>query len=504
MQLTVTWNNPDNVLLRRMSGGVEVNGGGEVPLTVGTGRATTTVTDPFPLDLSLRIQFQADLGTNPTVLGIVQRVQMASDLRVTAQGYRVLDVDNPTGPVVDVAGQHPMIGLVPLPGALRVTVEARVVNVTALVPRGVVTTSPGTTVDLVAAVANGTMVRYLARTDGRDPTFWITCTPKACRRAPATDVLCMLTPPKDTLPTNLSTHLTPGSTESNDLVSRRAVFLGQGVDSLVPPPTSARDHQAWFLDHCTSAGAGVPNFVLARGWEQALVDSGRHVSLVLPVPADGKHNEAAGKALPGLLEDVHRTLQAIGDVTPPTGVTLGKPQFAVGCHSIASADAFQALGAAPRAYSDAFLMEPTVIGANLAVLRTSSARICLIGFTRELVGKPLADLKAMPGVAGRVRIVPKNYPDDRPDKAPIPLIVNRSPDVAALRNPRALKHALSPLLTPPLLEWEPRVLVGSGGRKLFERFEMLHQYAVYGGDDEGTLQPQRHFLTQALLGSSLR
>jgi hypothetical protein len=502
MQLTVTWPNPDHQLLRKASSGVAVNATGEVPLAVANGRATITITDPFPLDLSLRVEFQADIGSNPRVLVVLQRLQMASDLRVTAQGFSVLDVDNPTGPVVDVPGQHPLLSVFPLPGALRVVVNTRFVEVTTLVPLGVVTTSAGT-VDLVAK-ANGSKVRYLAKTDGGDPTFWITCAPKACRKAPATDALCMLTPPKDTKPTDLAKHLTAGTLESDDLVSRRGVFLGQGVDDLVPPPSSARDHRAWFLDHCTSAGAGLPNFVLARGWEQALVDSGRHVVLTLPVPANGQHNDAAGPKLPGMLQDLHKVLQALGDITPPTGTTLAKPQLSVGCHSIASADAFKAMATAPAAYSDAFLMEPTVVLANLHVLRASSARICLVGFTRELVGKPLGDLRAMPGVSGRVRIVPKNYPDDRPDKAPIPLIVNRSSDPAALRNPRALKHALGPLIRPPLAEWEPRVLTGADGKQIFERFEMLHQYAVYGGDDEGTLQPQRHFLTQALLGSSLR
>jgi hypothetical protein len=82
-------------------------------------------------------------------------------------------------------------------------------------------------------------------------------------------------------------------------------------------------------------------------------------------------------------------------------------------------------------------------------------------------------------------------------------IVGRGANTAPLRNPRSLGHALSPISTPPAA-WVPRTITLPSGKQVTERFAMLHQYCAWGADDEGAGGAERHFLTQALLGSDLR
>jgi hypothetical protein len=98
--------------------------------------------------------------------------------------------------------------------------------------------------------------------------------------------------------------------------------------------------------------------------------------------------------------------------------------------------------------------------------------------------------------------VPTGY-QNAPDRAAIADIVARSSRVDAVRNPRSLAHALATVQNPPE-SWQPRRSVPTPTGPADERFEMLHQYIAFGGDDQGTGGPPSHFLTQALTGSSFR
>lgn len=499
MKLTVSWPNPDHVLVRKAAVFAQLDSGPDLPMTVAGGQTTIFTSDVFPQTLRLRIDFVADISPNPTVLAIVQEFAVRPTA-ATPSRFFVVDADSPTPAVRAIGGLHPLLTSMVGRGSWRIVVNSHLVDVTAAVPK--VVPLPGMTADMVAA-ANGSRVRVLARTDGVDPTFWITCSPKVCRRAPASDVLGFLTAPQGTPATNLAQQITTGSGPNGGLAARRAVFLGQGLDALVPGPAATGDRRAWFFDHFIAFGADLPNFILAHGWEQAVVDSGRHVVLALPVPAGGSHNEAGGPKLPGFLRDVHAVLQALGDITPPDGSAMDRARLGLGAHSLGADAAFAALRAVPRAFTDVMLIDPVTIGRNTDVFGLTPARLCLIGFSSSLTDTPFRKLAASPGIGPRLRLVPKGYPGDAPDKASIADIVARSPDPAALRNPRSLGHALSTISAPPSA-WAPRRRVVTTGGPADERFEMLHQYASFGGDNQGSGPAERHFLTQALDGSTFR
>jgi hypothetical protein len=500
MKLTVSWPRFDHFLVRKTGVTTSVGGGADVALAVATGQATFTPAVAPPFTLRLKILVQAD---HPG-LGLTLLVDQEFEVTATAAKplrWFVVDLDTPAPQALrDVGGLHPLLTSVVAKGSWRVTLDNRTVDVTPTVPTVVPLT--GMTADMVDPTA-GSSIRLLARTDGVDPQLWTTCTPKACRRAPVSDVLAMLTPQQKSLATDLPGAVTPGSPANAAMSVRRALFMAPGLHALAPAPAAA-DIRSRFLDHFTPDGAGLPNFIVTRGWEPALVASGRHVALAVPVPAGGSHNGAATGALPGFLTDVHRTLQALGDITPPAGATLGKPRFGLGAHSFGGEAAFAALAAKPGAYSDLILIEPMGIGANLGLLARVPAKVCLVGFWDKAVGVPFRTLKATPGAAGRVRLVPKGYPGDAPEKASMATIVGRSANTTELRNPRSLGHAVAPVHTPPDA-WVPRIVTFPPPAKpVSERFAMLHQYCAWGADDEGAGGAEKAFLTQALLGSDLR
>lgn len=499
MMLTLSWPNPNHVLLRKARVSTKIGAGVELPATVIDGRATIFPSAPTPFTLLLRIELVADIGANPVVLAIVQEFEVTATAARPLR-YSVVDVDAaPTAPLVPVDGLHPLLTSLVGAGTWTVTVDTRVVDVTSTVPK--IVPFGGVTTDLVSA-ANSSSLRVLARTDDLQPRLWLTCTPKRCRGAVATDVLTLFSPHQKSPVIDLEKAVTGGTVENTGLTFKRAVFFGQGLDVLVPTPVDT-DLASRLLDHFTPAGPDIPNFILARGWEQALVDSSRHVVVALPIPTEGKYHDAAGPSLPGMLRDVHRALQALGDITPSAGIRLDPPLLGVGGHSHGATAAFAALAGAPRAYREVVLMDPMTIDKQHALLGRISAQICLVGLDGKLVAVPFRKLKATPGVASRVRLVPQGYPGDAPDLATIRTIVGRSPGLAAGLNPRRLGHALNPINAPPE-DWIPRIHTLASGKKVSERFVMLHHYCAQGADNRGSGDVEAHFLTQALAGSTFR
>jgi len=88
----------------------------------------------------------------------------------------------------------------------------------------------------------------------------------------------------------------------------------------------------------------------------------------------------------------------------------------------------------------------------------------------------------------------------------------RPPETATIqdlvdRAPRSLDHALGPIEIPTVppapRKWTLRVIRLPNGKLISEQFGLLHQYCVWGSDLAGGAT-EKHFLTQALDGSTLR
>jgi hypothetical protein len=387
----------------------------------------------------------------------------------------------------EVPGTNPLVRTTPLGSTTTVAVRTWLVDVTGLVPSG-------TPADLGLNPANVSIPRVLARLDGVVPAFWLTCTSARCRGTSRTnDVLCFLTPPQRAeLPADLDAQLGP---RVGELVERRAVFLGRG--SHAGTPLRAFDHF-----EPPASGTTLPFMLLSRGWDQAVIDSDRHVVLVLPVPAEKTHQRAETEDLPALLADVFALLVALGDVAPPPGQSLDRPRLGLAGHSFGGASALNALGASPAAYSDVLLFEPTGVGTALGALQRSRASVCLIGFNDETVRLRAA---LAPKLGSRLRFLPAGYPGDNPAAAPLASILARSPNDVPDANPRSLTHAFKALPSFDESRIEPSI-----GKSATHRYVMLHQYVVWGGDTAGVTTPapggvaESHFLTQALRGSTLR
>ncbi len=518
MDLSVSPLTPPSALLPAPTVTVTVDGVAVPPSGAGTFTFDPGVPTPFgeagPSTVRVRLTFRAFLGaTNSVALDVDQTFSVAplslSPLAIgaiTAVRYAVPGAG-------DTAGLHPLLRSVAVQsiGVWRLVVDTTVVDVTGLLSTA--------TLDRLRRPTPNSSVRVLARTDGTIPVFWITATPMSCRSAAATDLLCFLTPPQKSPPSsgNPATDLA-GPTMPDALSARVAIFLGGTTPTGIPGVPGTIDR--------FTPGPVLANFVQARGFESAVVSAGRNVTLVLPVPAGGGYAAAAGPRLPALLTDAFRLLHALGDIITPDrgGSAIPRarptaPKLGLGGHSLAGLSVFAAVKTQPAAYREIWLFDATGVAANLATLAAAkSAGICIAGFDRTRADQPFRAAAAMPSLAGRVRRLPD--PDGYPALLPgDPDAAGLGPADAAFRAQRAvtatvrqllrrssgLSTAVSGLAAPPFT-FTPRPPFTRPGTKAIvnERFEMLHQYVVQGGDNRGGLAPTDvHFLTQALLTSSL-
>jgi len=487
MKLTLSWHSPTSILLQKPQIKVTRPGFGEVQLTPSNGRASVITSNLIPEDIHVVIQFLPGLaGSSNPVLVINQDFHVTPrPPAVSPTEYRIPDLDNP-GNVIVVSGLHPLLRNAVSGDSWQLVVDTRLVDVTSV-------DGPS----FMAAVSkminpgNASAIRLYAQTDGTLPAFWLVCAPKVCRGAAFSDLLCFFTPSQAALPADIEAQLSRAQRLA-ELMMRAATFFGQGVhDPNTLPQLPAALKPTRLLDHIEPSSGEA---VLSRGWEQALFDSQRHVALVLPVPAGGSHNQAAGPRLPEMLRSVLNLLHAHGVIFSQNVTRAEDSRLALGAHSSGALALFEALGAKPTAYSDLLLFEPVGIQKQLGLIARVPAPVSLGGFSASLCVAPFHALANQPAVAGRVKLLPRGYPGDRPDTASPADIVSRNADTAALLNPRSLGHALTRLPAP----WTPKRSPRD------ERFEVLHQYIVYGGDSGGAAGPASHFLTQALQTSTLR
>ncbi|WP_331758651.1 hypothetical protein OG225_40985 (plasmid) [Nocardia sp. NBC_01377] len=489
MIITLVWRPADHQLLQNVSFECRED---DVPVatTVSPGRAQADVSD-VASSLRLTLTFKATVGTITAEVLRIEQLFKRSPLASAqlpffdAVSYTVL-----TGPSRNtIDGLHPLLR----GGGQSWSVGTSLVDVTGLIPVF------GQQMARMAPRAGGghlaSTTRIFARTDDVLPQLWIVATPHACRGADATDVLCFLGPSQNHgTPPPLAEQFSVLATTAK-LVAHGAVMFGGGTpDGGGNTPPTPR-----LMDRFTPG-----NFVLANGFEAALVASGKHAVFAIPVPANKSHNVAATAALPGLLADVHRLVVALGDAHPSSGKKLVKPQFALAAFSSGALALWGepdpghrgplapttrrpgALRAGPDAYTDLLLFEGLDTTAHLNDLaRSGSTRVVFIGYARGTVAVPFAKSKLMPKLTGRVSRLPlpSTVPGEKePESAPLDQLKVHSPSLA---------HALAALAAPPAL---PKDL-----------FVLKHHLCTWSGDDEGISgAPEQHFLLQALKGSKLR
>ncbi len=481
MDCRITWPNHTHFLL----GGVQVTltvDGLPVALNMSPGVAegTLPVGTADPPVAVLTVEFQPTItGTAATVLRIVQTFQLlapSSSLLTPGGPQPTQYTVRPPGAASDVvqAGRHPLIQSFESLGFWRVVARTDVVDATAVQPLLL------RTLNVLRTTGPKASVRLLARTDGKLPLHYICATPQASASAPNSDILCFLTPPQKS----------PAEVDSGDaltdpakfaaLGARVAIFLGTGRhDNTLPAP--ARDH--------FSPGAVVPNVVVPRRWEEALVAAGKHTALVLPVPSSGSHNTAATGDLPVQLRQVHAALVALGDIAAPAGSAPGTPLLGVAGHSNGGPSVFAAVRASARtAFSEIWLFEALTAAKSVDTLaRTTGTRILYAGYERSSVEESFAAAKLNPALSGRI----SRLPDPPP-------AVNATPAALAASSPM-LTHMLEGIVTPASAWNPPATFKLPSGERYNQRFEVLHQLIVQGNDADGD-----HFLTKALKRSSLR
>jgi len=483
MNFRLSWPNHTHFLL----GGARVEltlDGVPVPLTVTPGGAEGTLPSGSgsPPVAVLTVEFRPALaGTPATVLRVRQTfaLQPPSLSALSPGGPQPTEYAvRPAGAAADVVqrGRHPLVHSLAdsLGVSWRVIIRTDVVDATAVQPlllgRLIVLRGP-------EPHAN---VRILARTDGKLPLHYICATPPASSSAAATDVLCFLTPPQGSA---VDVDADEGLLNAAKVLvfgDHTAIFLGTGLhdDRLKP---RARDH--------FSPGSLRPNLVLPRRWEEALMASGKHVALVLPVPSSGSHNTAASGDLPAQLGQVHAALAALGDIAAPAGSAPSAPLLGLAAHSFGGPSLFAAVKqSAKSAFSEIWLFEALSAAQNVeTVARTNGARILYAGYSRSSVEEASAAARRHPALTGRVTRLP--------DPPPPP---GASPAVLATSSP-LLIHMLEGIVKPATAWRPPAPFKLPNGERYDERFEVLHQLIVQGNDADGD-----HFLTKALKRSSLR
>lgn len=502
MIIQLIWRPADHQLLQGAAFEV-VEDGAPVPALVSAGRAHADVSE-FASSLRLTLTFTATVGANSAEVLRIDQMLQRSPLATAwlpfydPVGYVVLSGRSRRRRIIP--GQHPLLR----GGGQTWTVGTSLVDVTGLVP------GFGQQMDRMAPRAGGGSLastpRIFARTDEVLPQLWIVATPDVCQGADATDVLCFLGPSQNhKKPPTLGQQLSDPAT-TMALVLYGAVFLGGGT------PDGGGLGVPWLMDHFAPG-----NIILAKGLEGALVASGKHALIAIPVPANGSHNAAATAALPGLLTDVHRLVVAVGDAHPPllpgnleqVANSVAAPRYALAAHSRGALGIWGepdpghesqgalapttrrpgALRAGPDAFTDLLLFEALYATARLdALAGTGSTRVVFIGYDPKTVSVPFAKARnslLMPRLASRVSRLP--IPSSVPGEKP--------PESASLdqlkAHSRSLMHALAAL---PAVPTDPT-----------ELFLLKHQLCTWSGDDSGQPgAPEQHFLTQALKASNVR
>ena len=482
MDLLVNWANPTHFLLEKPTVTLDVDGVSATP-AVATGSASFVVPagTANPPIATLTVQFDTTfMGPSTTTLRLQQRFQLLPPGLASSGGPQPLEyvVQPPGSPTsVTQAGCHPLITSIIGAGLWFVVVNTRTVDVTAV--------QPGlcSFLNVLTRPLPVTNVRVLARTDGTSPLHWITATPAACSSFADNDLVCFLTAPQGSpLDSDNTTFYLPPNFAP--LGVALGSFLGGGLNDATLPPR--------MRDFFTPGAPGnAPNVILPRGWEAALAASGKHVALVLPVPAGGSHNSAATAALPKLLRDVHATLSALGDIAAPAGLAVNPPQLGIAAHSNGGGALFAVVDASPKAFGEIWLFEPNGFGPNKTqrnlpkLARASGAKVLFAGFDPGRVSSPKAAADRMASLSGRTRRLPDPALPD--DAAPSALVASSS----------KLKHALEGGgMASPTNPWKPGIRVLAGGKKWNERFEVLHQQIVQGNDADGA-----DYLTKALTSS---
>ncbi|HKG04031.1 MAG TPA: hypothetical protein VKB03_12690 [Conexibacter sp.] len=480
MQLTVSWQNGSHFLLAKAQVSVTLAGAPVPPTSVATGRQEFTLPAfTGTPTVELTVEFLPDfIGRSMSVLRIRQEYQLQpAPLPPVPLRYFV----RPPGASADVAqaGAHPMLGFMPtaLGSGFLVTVRPTYVDATGAQP--VVLLRPLRKMRTTGAQAN---VRVLARTDGGRPLHVICATPPSCTSAQATDVLCFLTAPQNK-PEDVDDDASlMDATRIQRLGDYAKDFLGtpRHDDAL---PRRDRDHFS------RASGARIANEVLDRRWEDALMASGRHVALVLPMPSNGGHPGANTRELPVILRQLHAALVALGDIAAPSGGTPDPPLLGVAAHSNGGPAMFAAVrAAAASAFAEIWMFEAKTAAAQTDMLALTSARLLYAGYQQSTVLEAFDGASRNARLAGRVRRLPD--PPPSPKATPADLAVS-SP---------LFTHMLEGIVT-PATAWRPPApfLLRDGRTRYDERFVFLHQLIVQGNDRDGL-----HFLTKALTRSSFR
>jgi hypothetical protein len=482
MDLTVRWRNPTHFLLAGASVELSVDGNAQSG-TVSPGRATFTIAEPW-VEATLTVRFVPGIGgSTATTLAITQTFTRAPSPIGFGLGPDPTTYVTPaaTGASSTHTGRNPLVASYENAGQWTVSIDTTIVDLTALQP------AMFRFLNRAPRVSPSASVRLLARTDGSSPLHYITATPQACASADPTDVLCFLTPPQRA-PKDVDSDelLLPGAA-FDAMAGRIAVFLADGQHA-----SPMRDPRSF--DHFTPAsGPGAaPNVVLSRGWERALVESGKHVALVLPAPSEsGFGTIATTGTLPAQLRGVHAALGALGDIAATSPLTSPAPRLGIGGHSNAGDSLFAAVrNSAADAFSEVWMFEAQGTAKHLPDLaKATKAQFLFAGFSAATVGGPFAAASAPTSpLTGRVRRLPDPAPAD-----------NASPATLVAASSR-LAHALEPLTAPsPPSAWAPGAFTLANGEHFAERFEVLHQHIVQGNDASG-----EHYLTRALKSSVFR
>lgn len=487
MDFRVSWPNHEHFLLRGATAELTV-GGAQVPLFPFPGGAEGTI-PPItgaPPEAVLVVEFVPGLTpTKAAVLRVEQKFQIEpaslSGLRPGGPKPTEYVLRSSGGGPVAQQGLHPLLRSHgdTLATWWRARVHTEVVDRTAIQP--LLTSS----LELVPAPGPPAKVRLLARTDGKLPLHYLCATPPASAAAAVTDVLGFFTTPKDTSNDPDTPAALTDKARLIHMTRRTAAFFGTPQHAPLAP--SAIDH--FTHNKPLPNGRRTASLVLFRRWEEALKGSGKHVALVLPVPANGSHNSAASGELPQQLRQVHAALASAGDIGAPPGIELGRPRLGVAAHSLGGLSLFKALReSAKDAFKEIWLFEAQGAAANLATIAlTVGANVLYAGYESSNVIAAEKAAKGHPKLAGRIA-------PQLPDKRPKP---TATPAELATSSP-LFEHMLEGIAT-PATAWEPPIFELPNHETYNERFRALHQLIIQGKDADGD-----HFLSKALKRSSFR
>jgi hypothetical protein len=488
MLLSVNWPNGTHFLLQNPTVTLEVDGT-PVAGTMRTGGAEFVVPtgSASPPLATLTVKFApAFTGTTAETLRVVQHFALTPPLLFGAGGPIATSFTvRPTGSSVDVTllGRHPLLIHVSALGLWRVMINTNTVDVTTIQPLFL---------NLLGKLSRPTPtanVRVLARTDGKFPLHWVTATPPSSTAFSDTDVLCFLTAPQNSPQDRDDTNLLVTPAGIAPIAVMLATFLAGGLhDDTLPP--RARDHfaRAHNPADATWTNKPIPNVILARGWESALMSSGQHVTLAIPIPSSSSHNAAGTAELPTLLSDIHATLIAIGDIAAPDGSAVNQsPLLGIAAHSNGGPALFSAVAASPTAFKETWLFDTNDTARHLpTLLRASAANVLFAGFDAGRVVAAHAAASAIPSLSGRIR------------RLPDPALPNSATPAALAASSSMLTHALEGGgMAVPASSWTPGVVPLPTGETFIERFEVLHQQIIQGNDADG-----RHYLTKAFTSSA--